>query len=117
MKIFQTIQKNFAMLGISANQTRERSSINFKNSIAFVLILLNFCSQFINLIFLADNFEEYTICIYAFFTVMMFEMEFGIHVWKMTKLFKFIENFQRLIESSELNRNYPIMFQLLLLIN
>lgn len=103
MKIFKSIQNNFAVLGVCASQTRERSSINLKNSIAFVLLLLNFCSQAMCFIFSAQSFEEYTVCIYAFLTLLMFQFEFVMHIWKMKQLFKFIENFEHLIESSELN--------------
>lgn len=99
MKIFQSIRKHFAILGI----TVDHMPISFKH--LFILIALNasITTQIVCIISLAENFEEYTVCIYAIFTIAMVEMEFGIHIWKMKQLFKFIENFEYLIESSELN--------------
>lgn len=53
------------------------------------------------MISLAETFDEYTLCMYGAFTFGMAEAEFVIHVWKMKQMFKFIENFERLIETSE----------------
>lgn len=101
MKIFQSIQQHFAILGITINQSRERSSINFKHLFIFFALNTSLTTQIVGIISIADNFEEYTVCIYGAYTLVMIEMEYAIHIWKMKQIFKFIENFEHLIESSE----------------
>lgn len=101
MKIFKSIRYHFKILGITVNQTRERSSINMKHLFVFFILVVSIVSQIICIKSLAETFEEYTDSIYGMFTLTMTGIEFGIHIWKMERIFKFIENFERLIESSE----------------
>lgn len=97
MKIFQSIQRHFTVLGITVNQ----SSISLKHLIILLMMVLCVAAQITCIIFVAQTFEEYTLCIYGSFTLAMTGLEFGILVWKMKQLFKFIANFEHLIESSE----------------
>lgn len=106
MKIFQSIQHSFTILGITVNQSQEQWPLNFKHLFVFIALNASITAQIVCIISLAENFEEYTVCMYGIFTLAMFEMEYGIHIWKMKQLFKFIENFEHLIESSELNLDY-----------
>lgn len=103
MKIFQSNQRHFTVLGITVEQSRKPSSFSFKHLTIILIILLCITALFMCIIFLADSFEEYTVCIYGIFTIGTTEIELALHVWKLKQIFKFIENFEHLIESSELN--------------
>lgn len=102
MKIFQSIQRNFATLDITVSQSREPSLISRKHLIICVILCANICTNVVSIISLAESFDEYTFCIYGSFTLTMTGVEFIIHIWKMRQLFQFIENFEQLIETSEL---------------
>lgn len=102
MKIFQSIQRNFATLDITVSQSREPSLISRKHLIICVILCANIVTNVVSIISLAESFDEYTFCIYGSFTLTMTGMEFIIHIWKMRQLFQFIENFEQLIETSEL---------------
>lgn len=100
MKIFQTIQRHFAVFGITVNQSRGQSSICFNHLFVFLMLLSCISSQIICIISLAENFEDCTNCIHEAFKLSIAEAEFVVHIWKMKLLFKFIENFERLIGTS-----------------
>lgn len=102
MKIFQSIQRHFTVLGITVHQSREQSPISIKQLIVILIFVLNSGTQVMSIAFVAEEFEEFTFSIYALFTLTMCVIEFGILIWKMKQLFQFIENFENLIESSEL---------------
>lgn len=104
MIFFQSIQIHFKVLGISAKQSRERSPFCTKHLMIILILSVAVSAQTKCIISLAETFEEYTTCIYGIFTLIMYGIEFGIHIWKMKQIFKFIENFKHLIESSELNQ-------------
>lgn len=101
MKIFETIQRHFAILGITVNQTRNLSSISLKNVLILFGMLFSVVSQIICIISVAETFEEYTLCIYGSFTLAVTCIELAMHIWKMKQLFEFIENFEHIIETSE----------------
>lgn len=100
MKIFQSLRKYFALLGITENGSIGKHWINGKH----VIILITFSSSATaNMIFLfneADNFEKYTNCIHSIFTTMVCGIEFTLLVWKMDKFFDFIEHFEEMIQKS-----------------
>lgn len=100
MKIFQSIQQNFAVLGITMNQSRQQSPINMKHLMIFSVLSAAICSQIVCMITLAQNFEEYTNCIYGAFTLVTIVIELGMHIWKMKPLFQYIRNFEHFIEPS-----------------
>lgn len=108
MKIFQCIQSNFAIIGITVDQARERTLLSLKHIIIFLAMSASTTTQVLSIMYLAETFEEYTFCMYGIFTVVMTQAEFAIHIWKMKQLFKFIENFEHLISSSELYRDLLI---------
>lgn len=101
MKIFETIQRHFAILGITVNQTRKLSSISLKNVLILLGMLFSVVSQIICIISVAETFEEYTLCIYGSFTLAVTGIELAMHIWKMKQLFEFIKNFEHIIETSE----------------
>lgn len=101
MKIFETIQRHFATLGITVNLTRKTSSLSLKNVVILLAMLFCVVSQIICIISVAETFEEYTLCIYGSFTLAVTDIEIGMHIWKMKQLFAFIDNFENLIEASE----------------
>lgn len=103
MKIFQSIQQNFVILGITVGQARQQSTFKFRHLMIFFILSVCATSEMLCLITLAESFEEYTETIYGLFSIIMFAVEYGIHIWGMKRIFKFIENFGLLIESSELN--------------
>lgn len=103
MKIFQSIQQYFKILEITQIHANEQSTLNFRHLIILGLLSTSIFELNIYLNSVAETFEEYTECLYGLFTMTMFAAEYGIHIWRMKKIFKFIENFEQLIESSKLN--------------
>lgn len=107
MKIFQSIQWHFATLGITADQTQKRTPISFKQLVILLTMFSFVVFQIICIISVAESFEEYTLCIYGSFTIAVTDIEIAVHVWKMKQMFEFIENFERLIETSESTAKDP----------
>lgn len=97
MKLFQATQKFYEVCGI-VNQPKDRQNLRI------VVFLLFKCSFFVSLIatffFKSTSFEEYidTFCLLV--TIVTAFVNILECVWKRTKMFKFIEQWEKLIEKS-----------------
>lgn len=111
MKLFQSIQKGFAVLGIQSPQLDEKPSFNIKFFIILILIFMHFVFNLKFLLFIAQDFEEFVNIFHALimgFIIIMNEM---LIIWKSKKIFKFISSFESFIEKSEsiwISRNYKM---------
>lgn len=102
MKFCQSVQTYFAQLGINhQSQFVKNDSFQIKNIIIFAFIGGAFvlCSLF--LIFDANNFKEWSDCVFSSITSLMGMFDYAIHVWKMEELFQFIEKFEHFIQRSK----------------
>ena len=104
MKIFQTIQKQYAMMGISPTHPWTQKSL-FNKKIAFGLLLFAYCivSQMVFILHVASGFMEYMEAICSSSATVIMFICFVAIVLRKTKLFESIENIEKLIDTSEPN--------------
>lgn len=101
MKLFRLTRKYLSALGIDPSQADRKSAFNFKN---LSLIIGNAVLCTTNILFSyqeVDDFQVYMNIMYSSFTGLITQTEYLLHVWKMDKIFKFIENFETLIQKSK----------------
>lgn len=100
MKLFQIIQKNFALLGISSNQ----SLCNRQSVVAFSIY--GFASIFSSafLFFKANTFLEYTMNVFVTTTIFAIWIAFTVILFKKQNLFQLIDEFERLFDKSGYRR-------------
>lgn len=98
MKLFQSIQKCFSILGISSNQSR----FNGRMVSAFIVFSLGVIISTISLFIGTKTFKEYTDEIYVACAAILFVILFTNMIRKMEKLFELIDSFEMLVEKSEL---------------
>ena len=107
MKIFQIIQKQYAILGISSpNQSAQKNPSNERTTLGFLIFAWNIVSQFVYIFYVASGFMEYVDCISSTCAGIITFVCFAAIVFRKTTLFKNIENMEQLIDKSEsfLNR-------------
>lgn len=98
MKLFQLIQKNFALLGISTN----RSHLNGNSIMVFTFIGLAIISSAVFLLFKANSFVEYINTSYATNLLIACYIVFASLLFNKKKLFKLIDDIEISIEESKL---------------
>ena len=93
MKIFQTIQRNYAILGISPEQlTHPKFLFNGKMLMCFLFSIFYMLSSFAYIFYVATTFEQYIECITTAFGGIIISICIGAVVFKMNKLFEIIKN-------------------------
>lgn len=97
MKHFQVVQKNFAFLGINANQ----SGFNEKLVKTCLIYGLTVTSSVLFLFFEAKTFLEFTSNIYITTAIAVINAYFIIWILKLEKFFNLIHKLETLIEGSE----------------
>lgn len=98
MKIFQTIQKNHAIVGICPNQTQATYK---KIKVMFFLYVLGFTFSVTFLCQDANTFLEYASNMYVTTALAMFIVIYAIAIFKMSELFEYITEMQNFIEESK----------------
>lgn len=97
MKILQTVQKKYAILGICSNQ----SKCNRKSVLMCLIYSLGCTLSALFLFYEANSFQEYTNNIYITSALAMCVTFFAIVVVKMRKLFEMIDNMEKSIDESK----------------
>lgn len=105
MKIFESIIKYFAAIGITA-QSRP---FNMQNLLTFVVfaIMMVVVGEF--LFFEASSFREYTESIYISSIIFTIFVTFLFIIWKRENIFQFIDCFEKIAETSKYICSVPIM--------
>lgn len=101
MEIFQSIQKNFAILGIDRKQLTEKRNTNDKNLLSLFLHGFFTIAYFLYLVRIANNFREYAAGIFETSAVLICGVSMIIIVRTMPKWFKLIDNLEEVINCSE----------------
>lgn len=101
IKLFQIIQRNVAILGISSNYSKQNDMLNRNVLKASVFYGLNSTFNTIFLLVEASNFREYIDSIIATTSVFGILFCFMIVFSEMSKLFEFIENCERATNERE----------------
>lgn len=107
MKLFQTVQRNFAALGIRTNQPK------FNKNLAKSCFIYYF-SFFMSIRFLffeAKTFLEYTSSIYLTTALLVIFTYFTIFILKLEKFFELIDNLEKFFDKSILCSEYDLAGQ------
>lgn len=106
MKIYETNQKYFAIIGISAEQSIQRHPfLNVRSVICALIFLLTFISNIAYILLLANDFESRTDMVFTLFTFIAVVILFGCNIWHMRQLFEAIKNTENIIQKSKRIRN------------
>lgn len=106
MTLLQSSRKYLAMFGISPCQ----SLLNVKFFMAAFANAINVGSNWIFLIFEANSFQDYTNSIFLTSTVTMEAICFVLFNLKNSRIFAFIDLFDKRIENSELEIELSIIY-------
>lgn len=101
MKILQNVQNYFAMLGIRSSNSLQQHPFNMKNSVIFLIFTVLFFMSHIFLFCKASSLAEYADGLYQCVTGDFIHIDFVIHIYIVTKLVKFIDNFEKVIQKSK----------------
>lgn len=105
MKLFQSTQKYYEICGIiNQPQSHLNHRLNIQIIVFLLFKLLFFISLIATLIFKSANFEEFidTLCLIV--TIVTALVNILECFWKRTKMFKYIEQWEELIEKSNFNK-------------
>ena len=91
MKLYQIVQKDFALLGISPNQP----NFDQKSVMAFLIFSLGIISGTVFLFFKANTFLEYTQSIYATTTIFDAWIGFIIFLVKKEKILELMNDIEK----------------------
>lgn len=102
LKIFQIIQRQYAILGISStNQSAQKLPFNRRVLIGLLFFGCIFTLQFVYIFQVASDFMEYTECICATSGNILIFVCFMAIVLGNTTLFECIDNLEQLIDTSK----------------
>lgn len=111
MKIFQSIQKCFAVLGIEPPQFVQNHSFNLNNVLTFVILVQVIISNNVYLFRGAANFKDFTNAFYWATTLTVAGVNFTIIFWKMMKMFDFIANLEKIIRKRLANTSSKTIYE------
>ena len=101
MKVLQTSQKYFAIMGISSEQSNQKYPMNAKILIGFIVLGYSFVAHLVYLIYIANTFDKYIECICATVAMAVITTCFLSMVFGMNLLLESIDNIEKLIETSK----------------
>lgn len=111
MKIFHSIQKNFAILGVDLYQSKQDHAFNQRNVMVLIIFGLSLISGCVSVSH-ANTFSEYINAFHIGVTVAFGGLTFAIVMYQMKLLFAFIESIEKLIDESECNSNISCRIKL-----
>lgn len=101
MKIFETNQRTFALIGISPPESDQKHSFNVKNSSMFSLLVLGTISSTLYLFCVADTFLDFVNCVNIILGYGVAALVFLIVIFKMKQWFDVIKNLQEIFDKRE----------------
>ena len=107
MKFFQSIQKNHVRVGICSKRTNES---NRKIALIFFLFGMSFTCSLVYLCLEANTFLEYSNNMYITTGSAMILIVYTINIFKMSKLFKFIDYLEEMIDERELDSQITFFY-------
>lgn len=106
MKIFQTVEENFDLMGISAYQSMQKYPFNTKNLLVLSILCTTLFSDVMYLIREANDFKEYTISIFSACTMIVAISIFAIILTRMRHIFFYKNYIEEIINKSMTKLNY-----------
>lgn len=102
MKIFKTLQKHCAVLGInrSSSQSSQKCPLNERVLFGLLLFGWNIFSHFMFILFVANDFMEYMVCICSLSGCIILSVGFASIIFKKSLLFDCIDHIEKFIDSS-----------------
>lgn len=107
MKILQSTQRNFSILGIGVQQSNGKYILNVRNGLALFVLGLASISCYVQLFHVANNFQEYTDAVYMSVSTTGAAAELVIAIWKMRPLFECVTSFEKIVNTSEFRFEAP----------
>ena len=108
MKLFQGAQTTYGILGITPHQSIQKYPINWKILMVSLFHVSNITFCLMNYekeVKSANSFAEYSDWIFLFTSVVSVATYFAITVLHSSKLFKYIDNCEKIVQKSESNQN------------
>lgn len=109
MKIFQTTEKNCALIGITAHQSAQKHPFNARNSLVLFILCITLFSNIMRLIRETNNFTDYTISIFSACTMAVSILIFAILLARLQYLFYFQQHTEEIINQSKSKKNSRII--------
>lgn len=106
MKIFQEIQQNFLVVGISPYQSSRKNPFIVNILITLLGSIFSAASYFLWLFHMAISFNEYVDAMFYIFGAAITTIGFSILIWKTKNWFWFIENLETFINESKLSKTW-----------
>lgn len=106
MKIFQTTEKNCALIGITAHQSAQKHPFNARNSLVLFILCITLFSNIMRLIRETDNFTDYTISIFSACTMAVSILIFAILLVRLRYLFYFQQHTEEIINQSKSKKKF-----------
>lgn len=103
MKIFQVIQTNFKLLGVTPTQSSQKHQFNFNLLAMITWCIFSTASYVLWFLYTAKNFSEYMDAALFAFESLICTVCLLILFWKKEQWLKFIENLEIILNKSKLN--------------
>lgn len=101
MKVFQTVEDNFTLMGISAYQSQQKYPFNAKNLLVLFILCSTFFSDAMYLIREANDFKEYTISVFSISTMAVSILIFVIALAEMRNIYFYRNLIEETINKSK----------------
>lgn len=101
MKVLQSVQNYFAIIGIVPPQSHQSHRLNMKNMTMLLIFSLFTVSANVFFVYEAENFRELTDSFYAACSATLTTLSFSTIIGRMYLAFEFIENLESIISKSE----------------
>lgn len=109
MIIFRTVRNKYAMVGISSsNQWTQKYSFNKRECFGFLLFGCVTVSQLVYVFYVANGLMEYMECISTGSGTIIMFVCFAAIVFRKTKFFESIDDFEKLIDTSDSISNFNL---------
>lgn len=112
MKIFQTIQKKFALVGISKAPAAQSESFNWRLLMSFISLYSEFITILLYIMLEAETFAEYIQLAFLLSLTVQITFDLSIIIIKTKKMFELIDHFESIINTSKHHRYQLYRFQL-----
>lgn len=109
MRVFQSIQTYFSILGINSDQSHKKNLFNAKNVIALVILCVCIVINSMYIIFEANTIDEYAKSVFMTTTSIVSILILAANIWRMAYFFKYINGLEQLIKNS---KSFQIKFAL-----
>lgn len=102
MKIFISMRKSLAVLGIESHQSIQTRAPYARSVSILIIFASSAISSYVFFIWKAKNFQEYTNSVNTITLLTVATFNFGVIFWKQNDLIKFIEFLENVVQKSKI---------------